>query len=52
MLFGHARGAFTGADQMRQGLVKKATAGTLFMDEIGDIETENQAKLLDSYNFV
>ncbi len=47
MLFGHARGAFTGADQMRQGLVKKATAGTLFMDEIGDIETENQAKLLD-----
>lgn len=45
-LFGHARGAFTGADRARPGLVAEANRGTLFLDEIGDMPLEIQAKLL------
>jgi len=45
-LFGHVRGAFTGADQQRQGLIEKARDGTIFLDEIGDISQESQVKLL------
>ncbi|OGQ94109.1 MAG: two-component system response regulator [Deltaproteobacteria bacterium RIFOXYD12_FULL_57_12] len=45
-LFGHRKGAFTGADQARQGLVDLATAGTLFLDEIGDLSPASQIKLL------
>lgn len=45
-LFGHLRGAFTGADQKREGLIAKATGGTLFLDEIGDLEPASQVKLL------
>lgn len=46
VLFGHAKGAYTGADSIRPGLVKRAEGGTLFLDEIGDIGTETQVKLL------
>ncbi|GGN32926.1 MULTISPECIES: sigma-54-dependent transcriptional regulator [Marinomonas] len=45
-LFGHARGAFTGADKTRLGLVEKAAGGTLFLDEIGDLSLASQVKLL------
>jgi DNA-binding NtrC family response regulator len=45
-LFGHERGAFTGAQDRRQGLVAKASEGTLFLDEIGDLSTEAQVNLL------
>ncbi|HHO53052.1 MAG TPA: GAF domain-containing protein [Deltaproteobacteria bacterium] len=45
-LFGHARGAFTGADRARGGLVEAATRGTLFLDEIGELAPGVQAKLL------
>lgn len=45
-LFGHLRGAFTGADQKREGLIAKAAGGTLFLDEIGDLEPASQIKLL------
>jgi DNA-binding NtrC family response regulator len=45
-LFGHARGAFTGAVTDRKGLFEEANTGTLFLDEIGDISGAMQAKLL------
>ena len=45
-LFGHARGAFTGAWAERAGLFELADAGTLFLDEVGEISRESQVKLL------
>lgn len=45
-LFGHARGAFTGATQDKEGMVEKAEGGTLFLDEISEITPAIQAKLL------
>ena len=45
-LFGHERGAFTGADRRKPGLVEGAEGGTLFLDEIGELELAMQAKLL------
>ncbi|SDN66305.1 DNA-binding transcriptional response regulator, NtrC family, contains REC, AAA-type ATPase, and a Fis-type DNA-binding domains [Desulfonauticus submarinus] len=45
-LFGHERGAFTGATKTKQGLFETANRGTIFLDEIGDMPLELQAKLL------
>jgi DNA-binding NtrC family response regulator len=45
-LFGHVRGAFTGAEHVRRGMVEEAADGTLFLDEIGDLSIASQVKLL------
>ena len=45
-LFGHVRGAFTGADRHREGMIAQAENGTLFLDEIGDLANASQIKLL------
>jgi two-component system NtrC family response regulator len=46
ILFGHARGAFTGADRARQGLIRKADGGTLFLDEVGELPISIQKTFL------
>ena len=45
-LFGHKKGAYTGAESARQGLIEAASGGTLFLDEIGDLSITSQIKLL------
>lgn len=45
-LFGHEKGAFTGADKLRKGRIETAQDGTLFLDELGDIPPDIQVKLL------
>ena len=45
-LFGHERGAFTGAERQKKGLIEEAEGSTLFLDEIGETSAANQAKLL------
>ncbi len=45
-LFGHRKGAYTGADQAREGMIAQASEGTLFLDEVGDLSMVNQVKLL------
>jgi two-component system NtrC family response regulator len=46
VLFGHDRGAFTGADKSRQGLIKQADGGTLFLDEVGELPLNMQKAFL------
>ncbi|MGB3212492.1 MAG: sigma-54 dependent transcriptional regulator [Desulforhopalus sp.] len=46
ILFGHAKGSFTGADKTQKGLIKQADGGTLFLDEIGEMPLEIQKKFL------
>jgi two-component system, NtrC family, response regulator len=46
ILFGHAKGSFTGADKNQQGLIKQSDGGTLFLDEIGEMPIEIQKKFL------
>ncbi len=45
-MFGHAKGAFTGAEQAQKGLIELSSGGTLFLDEVGEIPFAQQAKLL------
>jgi len=45
-LFGHVKGAYTGAEDTRSGFIEKANGGTIFFDEIGDLEMTSQIKLL------
>ena len=45
-LFGHLKGAFTGAEQLRSGMVEQAAGGTLFLDEVGTLSMSSQLKLL------
>jgi two-component system, NtrC family, response regulator AtoC len=45
-LFGHERGAFTGADRAKKGLIESAHGGTIFLDEIGEMPLSVQPKLL------
>ena len=50
-MFGHERGAFTGAERASQGLLGEANGGTIFLDEIGDLSLDNQARILRSIEY-